>query len=49
MNRAGSVLLDTSVIVDYIRGDVRLRPQFAAIAILYVPLVVLGELHFGAQ
>lgn len=48
MNRAGSVLLDTSVIVDYIRGDQRLRPRFAA-ATMYVPLVVVGELHFGAQ
>ena len=49
MNGAGSVLLDTSVIVDYIRGDQRLRPQFAAAGTMYVPLVVLGELHFGAQ
>jgi hypothetical protein len=49
MKRAGSVLLDTSVIIDYIRGDQRLRPQFAAAATMYVPLVVLGELYFGAQ
>jgi len=49
MNRAGSVLLDTSIIVDYIRGDQRLRPQFATLATMYVPLMVLGELHFGAH
>ncbi len=49
MNRAGSVLLDTSVIVDYIRGDQSLRPRFAAVGTLFVPLVALGELHFGAR
>ena len=49
MNGAGRVLLDTSVIVDYFRGDQRLRPRFAAVTAMYVPLVVLGELHYGAQ
>lgn len=49
MNRAGSVVLDTSVIVDYMRGDQRLRPWFAAVATIYVPLVALGELHYGVQ
>lgn len=49
MNRAGSVVLDTSVIVDYLRGDPRLRSRFTEFPIMYVPLVVLGELHFGAQ
>jgi tRNA(fMet)-specific endonuclease VapC len=49
MNKAGKVLLDTSVIIDYIRGDQSLRAQFAAVATIYVPLVALGELHFGAQ
>lgn len=49
MQRAGSVILDTSVIVDYMRGDQRLVPEFAAAPAMYVPLVVLGELHFGMQ
>jgi tRNA(fMet)-specific endonuclease VapC len=49
MNHARSVLLDTSVIVDYIRGDHGLRPKVAAATTMYVPLVVLGELYFGAQ
>ena len=49
MSRAGSVLLDTSVIIDYFRGDQVLHSCFAAVATMYVPLVALGELHFGAQ
>ena len=49
MSRVGSVLLDTSIIVDFLRGDERLLPHFAAAATTYVPLVVLGELYFGAQ
>lgn len=49
MNGSGDILLDTSVIVDYLRGDERLRARFLASATLYVPFIVLGELWFGAQ
>jgi tRNA(fMet)-specific endonuclease VapC len=49
MSTAGSVLLDTTVVVAYYRGDETLRFQFAESKIMYVPWVVLGELHFGAQ
>ena len=49
MNTAGSVLLDTTVVVAYYRGDQVLPPRFAESKIMYVPWVVLVELHFGAQ
>jgi predicted nucleic acid-binding protein len=49
MNMAGSVLVDTNVVVAYFRGDMTLQPHFAGITPLYLPWVVLGELHFGAQ
>ena len=49
MSTAGSVLLDTTVVVAYYRGDQALAPRFAESRIMYVPWVVLGELHFGAQ
>jgi tRNA(fMet)-specific endonuclease VapC len=49
MNMAGSVLVDTNVVVAYFRGDKVLRPHFAGFTLLYLPWVVLGELHFGAQ
>jgi tRNA(fMet)-specific endonuclease VapC len=49
MNMAGSVLVDTNVVVAYFRGDMTLQPHFAGITPLYLAWVVLGELHFGAQ
>ncbi|MCX6620137.1 MAG: PIN domain-containing protein [Acidobacteria bacterium] len=49
MNMAGSVLVDTNVVVAYFRGDQALQPHFAGITPVYVPRVVLGELHFGAR
>ena len=49
MNMAGSVLVDTNVVVAYFRGDQALQPRFAGLTPVYLPWVVLGELHFGAQ
>ena len=49
MNTAGSVLVDTTVVVAYFRGDKDLRPRFADGAPVSLPWVALGELHFGAQ
>ena len=48
MNTAGSVLVDTNVVVAHFRGDQVLPPHFAEIRHMYTPSVVLGELHFGA-
>ena len=49
MNMVGSVLVDTNVVVAYFRGDQALQPRFAGLTPVYLPWVVLGELHFGAQ
>ena len=49
MNVAGSVLVDTNVVVAYFRGDRIMHPRFAGVSPVYLPWVVLGELHFGAQ
>jgi tRNA(fMet)-specific endonuclease VapC len=49
MNTAGSVLVDTTVVVAYFRGDKALPPLFAELTPVYLPWVVLGELHYGAQ
>jgi tRNA(fMet)-specific endonuclease VapC len=48
MNATGSVLVDTNVVVAYFRGEKALAPRFARAATLYLPWVVLGELHYGA-
>jgi tRNA(fMet)-specific endonuclease VapC len=46
---AGSVLVDTTVVIAYFRGDDSLRSRFTEFAPLQLPWVVLGELHFGAR
>ncbi len=49
MNMAGSVLVDTNVVVAYFRGDKVLQPHFTGLTPMYLPWVVVGELHYGAQ
>lgn len=45
----GDVLLDTSVVIPYLKGDPTLRSNFLASSTLYLPLTVLGELNCGAN
>jgi tRNA(fMet)-specific endonuclease VapC len=50
MNATGSVLLDTSVVIDYLRKqDQALIEHLEGANELYLPLVVLGELLYGAH
>lgn len=48
MPASGDVLLDTSVVIPYFRGDATIRPQLLACATLYLPQTALGELYCGA-
>ncbi len=48
-NAIGSVLVDTSVVVDYFRQDRSLHAKIDQVEDLYLPLVVLGELFYGAH
>jgi tRNA(fMet)-specific endonuclease VapC len=48
MNTAGSVLLDTNVVVAHLRSDPDLTARLRSAPALYIPWVVLGELHYGA-
>jgi tRNA(fMet)-specific endonuclease VapC len=48
MNTVGSVLLDTNVVVAHLRNDPDLTMRLRAAPAIYVPWVVLGELHYGA-
>ncbi len=49
MNAIGSVLLDTSVVVDYLRQqDPSLIRQLEGTRELFLPLTALGELLYGA-
>jgi tRNA(fMet)-specific endonuclease VapC len=49
MPASGDVLLDTSVIIPYFRGEIAVRAQFHAGFRLYLPLPALGELNCGAH
>jgi predicted nucleic acid-binding protein len=48
MNATGSVLVDTSIVVDYLRQDLSLHKKVDRIEDVYLPLAVLGELRYGA-
>ena len=48
MPATGNVLLDTSVVIPYLKGDAAIRQQIQAIPILYLPMIVVGELYCGA-
>jgi len=48
MNTAGSVLLDTNVVVAHFQNDPDLTARLRATPAIYIPWVVLGELHYGA-
>lgn len=45
---AGDVVLDTSVIVAHFRRDSAVSERMRAAGVLYVPVVAVGELYFGA-
>jgi tRNA(fMet)-specific endonuclease VapC len=49
MNTIGSVLLDTNVVIAHFRTDPDLTARLRATAAIYLPWVVLGELHYGAR
>ncbi len=49
MSTAGSVLLDTNVVVAHFRSDPDLTARLVDVAASFLPWVVLGELHYGAQ
>ncbi|MBI2947261.1 MAG: type II toxin-antitoxin system VapC family toxin [Verrucomicrobia bacterium] len=48
MPASGEVLLDTSVVVPYFRGDAVIGRQVRACTTLYLPQTALGELYCGA-
>jgi len=49
MPASGDVLLDTSVVIPYFRGDAAIGAQVRATSALFLPQTVLGELYCGAH
>lgn len=46
---AGKLILDTSVVVEHLRNNESVTETFLASEELFLPWVVLGELHHGAS
>jgi len=48
MNPAGSVLLDTNIVVAHFRNDASATAHLKATPAIYLPWIPLGELQYGA-
>ena len=46
---SGRYLLDTNIIIDIFRGDSKAIARVNQIEVIYVPVIVIGELYFGAN
>jgi tRNA(fMet)-specific endonuclease VapC len=44
---SGRYLLDTNIIIDLFRGDSKAIARVNQIEVIYVPVIVIGELYFG--
>jgi tRNA(fMet)-specific endonuclease VapC len=44
----GKYLLDSNIIIDYLRGDSEVISKVDEIENLYIPVIVIGELYYGA-
>lgn len=43
------MLVDTNIVSTHFRGDSAVTPKLQASDTIYLPSIVLGELHFGAH
>ena len=48
MNPAGSVLLDTNIVVAHFRDDAGATAHLKSVSAIYLPWIALGELEHGA-
>jgi tRNA(fMet)-specific endonuclease VapC len=48
MNPAGSIMLDTNVIIAHFRRDSSVTTHLQTASTIYLPWVALGELQYGA-
>lgn len=49
MSASGDILLDSSVVIPFLKGDAAVRGQFLSSQTLFLPQIVLGELYCGAN
>ena len=46
---SGNYLLDSNIIIDLFRGDIATIEKLQKVKKVYVPVIVLGELYYGAN
>ena len=49
MRMNGDYLLDSNIIIDIFRGDKEAISRVKRIDVVYVPVIVIGELYYGAN
>src|SRR4051812_47346253 len=49
MPAPGDVLLDSSAVIPYFKGDTTLQARFQSTRTLFIPHIVVGELYCGAN
>ena len=49
MRMSGKYLLDSNIIIDIFRGQSGTINKIKEIEIIYIPVIVLGELYYGAN
>lgn len=49
MPKPGSFLLDTNIVIGLLCGESSIVVRLATQAQVYLPSIVLGELHYGAH
>ena len=42
------MLLDTNIVIDLFKGNLKVRTYLEGLPVLYIPSIVLGELYLGA-
>ena len=48
MPATGNALLDTSVVIPYLKGGTAIQRQIQTVSVVYLPMTVVGELYCGA-
>ena len=49
MRMNGDYLLDSNIIIDIFRGDKKAISRIKRLYVVYVPVIVIGELYYGAN
>ena len=45
----GDYILDSNIVIDIFRNDTEAIAEVSQLSTIYVPVIVLGELYYGAN